>query len=241
MNAGREDTRTDDSGHAGRAPGQATVDGLSGADEVASLLDPEVRILHSLHKGEGGWGDQVGNGADGAGDQPADLRPGLSNRAKEGGGGEAGGAGEPTPAHAAGEGGQAHGVSWQARAGEEHLQGGLNALVMAFRGKPHQVGGSATEPVNHPRVGAKPQEEPFGLGVLEARPSLKDMGALFHGGPELLFDVVRAGEVVFQEGNEACPSQPRARRGARDPAAKSAAASKSAVAPPWPAITERCS
>eukprot|EP00899_Mesostigma_viride_P009272 jgi/Mesvir1/18346/Mv14245-RA.1 len=34
---------------------------------------------------------------------------GLSNRAKEGGGGEAGGAGEPTPAHAAGEGGQAHG------------------------------------------------------------------------------------------------------------------------------------
>eukprot|EP00899_Mesostigma_viride_P011965 jgi/Mesvir1/2076/Mv02328-RA.1 len=135
MNAGREDTRTDDSGHAGRAPGQATVDGLSGADEVASLLDPEVRILHSLHKGEGGWGDQVGNGADGGGDQPADLRPGLSNRAKEGGGGEAGGAGEPTPAHAAGEGGQAHGVSWQARAGEEHLQGGLNALVMAFRGK----------------------------------------------------------------------------------------------------------
>eukprot|EP00899_Mesostigma_viride_P028151 jgi/Mesvir1/8520/Mv09814-RA.1 len=191
MNAGREDTRTDDSRHAGRAPGQATVDGLSGADEVASLLDPEVRILHSLHKGEGGWGDQVGNGADGAGDQPADLRPGLSNRAKEGGGGEAGGAGEPTPAHAAGEGGQAHGVSWQARAGEEHLQGGLNALVMAFRGKPHQVGGSATEPVNHPRVGAKPQEEPFGLGVLEARPSLEDMGALFHGGPELLCDVVR--------------------------------------------------
>eukprot|EP00899_Mesostigma_viride_P023115 jgi/Mesvir1/3989/Mv05171-RA.1 len=130
MNAGREDTRTDDSRHAGRAPGQATVDGLSGADEVASLLDPEVRILHSLHKGEGGWGDQVGNGADGAGDQPADLRPGLSNRAKEGGGGEAGGAGEPTPAHAAGEGGQAHGVSWQARAGEEHLQGGLNALYI---------------------------------------------------------------------------------------------------------------